>query len=80
MDLEIKVMDSGISCINHRQQVVDKLNYRPGKCLNFRTPYEVFFKIKTVHLECEFNYTHALFQKMARLTYKKVTSLEVPVC
>jgi len=26
------------------QRVVDKLNYRPRKCLTFRTPYEVFFK------------------------------------
>jgi transposase, IS30 family len=32
------------------QQVVDKLNHRPRKCLNFRTPYEVFFKTKTVAL------------------------------
>ena len=30
--------------------VVDKLNHRPRKCLNFRTPYEVLFKIKTVAL------------------------------
>lgn len=32
------------------QEVVDKLNHRPRKCLNFRTPYEVFFKTKTVAL------------------------------
>jgi IS30 family transposase len=30
--------------------VVDKLNYRPRKCLNFRIPYEVLFKTKTVAL------------------------------
>ena len=32
------------------QQVVDKLNHRPRKYLNVRTPYEVFFKTKTVAL------------------------------
>jgi IS30 family transposase len=32
------------------QQVVEKLNHRPRKCLNYRTPYEVFFKTKTVAL------------------------------
>lgn len=32
------------------QSVVDKLNHRPRKCLNFRTPYEVLFKMKTVAL------------------------------
>ncbi|MDB2705434.1 IS30 family transposase [Pseudomonadota bacterium] len=32
------------------QAVVDKLNHRPRKCLNFRTPYEVLFKTKTVAL------------------------------
>lgn len=32
------------------QAVVHKLNHRPRKCLNFRTPYEVFFKTKTVAL------------------------------
>ena len=32
------------------QEVVDKLNNRPRKCLNFRTPYEVLFKTKTVAL------------------------------
>jgi len=30
--------------------VVEKLNSRPRKCLNFRTPYEVLFKTKTVAL------------------------------
>jgi len=30
--------------------VVEKLNNRPRKCLNFRTPYEVLFKAKTVAL------------------------------
>lgn len=30
--------------------VVEKLNNRPRKCLNFRTPYEVLFKTKTVAL------------------------------
>jgi len=30
--------------------VVAKLNNRPRKCLNFRTPYEVLFKTKTVAL------------------------------
>lgn len=30
--------------------VVAKLNHRPRKCLNYRTPYEVFFKTKTVAL------------------------------
>lgn len=34
------------------QEVVEKLNHRPRKCLNFRTPYEVFFKTKTVALQC----------------------------
>jgi IS30 family transposase len=32
------------------QEAVDKLNHRPRKCLNFRTPYEVLFKTKTVAL------------------------------
>jgi len=32
------------------REVVAKLNHRPRKCLNFRTPYEVFFKTKTVAL------------------------------
>jgi IS30 family transposase len=32
------------------QEVVDKLNHRPRKCLNYRTPYEVFLKIKSVAL------------------------------
>lgn len=32
------------------QEVVDKLNHRPRKCLNYRTAYEVFFKIKSVAL------------------------------
>jgi len=32
------------------QEVVDKLNHRPRKCLNFRTPYEVFFKSRSVAL------------------------------
>ena len=32
------------------KQTVEKLNHRPRKCLNFRTPYEVLFKIKTVAL------------------------------
>ena len=31
-------------------QAVEKLNHRPRKCLNFRTPYEVLFKTKTVAL------------------------------
>lgn len=31
-------------------QAVEKLNHRPRKCLNYRTPYEVFFKTKTVAL------------------------------
>ena len=32
------------------QQAVEKLNHQPRKCLNFRTPYEVLFKTKTVAL------------------------------
>lgn len=32
------------------QMVVEKLNHRPRKCLNYRTPYEVFFNTKTVAL------------------------------
>lgn len=32
------------------KQVVEKLNHQPRKCLNFRTPYEVLFKTKTVAL------------------------------
>jgi len=32
------------------QEVVDKLNHRPRKCLKFRTPYEVFYKIQGVAL------------------------------
>lgn len=32
-------------------QAVEKLNHRPRKCLNFRTPYEVLFKTKTVALQ-----------------------------
>ncbi len=33
------------------EQVVEKLNHQPRKCLNFRTPYEVLFKTKTVALD-----------------------------
>jgi IS30 family transposase len=33
------------------QAAVDKLNHRPRKCLGYRTPYEVFFKTKTVALK-----------------------------
>ena len=38
--------------ISHKMinDVVKKLNHRPRKCLNFRTPYEVLFKTKTVAL------------------------------
>ncbi len=32
------------------KQVIEKLNHQPRKCLNFRTPYEVLFKTKTVAL------------------------------
>jgi transposase, IS30 family len=32
------------------KQAVEKLNHQPRKCLNFRTPYEVLFKTKTVAL------------------------------
>lgn len=32
------------------RKVVDELNNRPRKCLNYRTPYEVLFKTKTVAL------------------------------
>ena len=32
------------------EQAVEKLNHRPRKCLNFRTPYEVLFKTKSVAL------------------------------
>jgi len=32
------------------EEVVEKLNNRPRKCLGFRTPNEVFWKIKTVAL------------------------------
>lgn len=32
------------------QEVVEKLNHRPRKCLNFRTPYEVLYKSKSVAL------------------------------
>ena len=32
------------------EQVVTKLNHRPRKCLDYRTPYEVLFKTKTVAL------------------------------
>lgn len=32
------------------EQTVKKLNHRPRKCLNFRTPYEVLFKSKTIAL------------------------------
>ena len=32
------------------QEVVAKLNNRPRKCLNYRTPFEVFFNTKTVAL------------------------------
>ena len=32
------------------KQAVEKLNHRPRKSLNFRTPYEVLFKTKTVAL------------------------------
>ena len=31
------------------QEVVDKLNHRPRKCLGYRTPYEVFFGV-VLHL------------------------------
>ena len=32
------------------QEAVAKLNHRPRKCLNYRTPFEVFFNTKTVAL------------------------------
>lgn len=32
------------------EQAVEKLNHRPRKCLNFRTPYEVLFKTISVAL------------------------------
>ncbi len=32
------------------EHVVEKLNHRPRKCLNYRTPYEVLFKTRTVAL------------------------------
>ena len=32
------------------EEVAEKLNHRPRKCLNFRTPYEVLFKTKSVAL------------------------------
>lgn len=32
------------------QAVVERLNHRPRKCLNYRTAYEVFFNTKTVAL------------------------------
>lgn len=32
------------------QQVVEKLNHRPRKCLKYRTPYEVLFKTQSVAL------------------------------
>ena len=32
------------------QQAVDELNHRPRKCLKYRTPYEVLFKIQGVAL------------------------------
>ena len=32
------------------KQAVEKLNHRPRKCLNFRTPYDVLFKTRTVAL------------------------------
>ena len=31
-------------------QIMDKLNLRPRKCLDFKTPYEVFFNIENVAL------------------------------
>ncbi|OBX11291.1 hypothetical protein QV09_02880, partial [Gallibacterium salpingitidis] len=31
------------------QAAVDKLNHRPRKCLNWKTPYEVYFD-KVLHL------------------------------
>lgn len=30
----------------HIDKVMDKLNNRPGKCLGFKTPNQVFFEIK----------------------------------
>ncbi|MCH7928835.1 MAG: IS30 family transposase, partial [Candidatus Dadabacteria bacterium] len=33
-------------------KVVRKLNNRPRKCLDYRTPREVLFKIPTVALQC----------------------------
>ena len=32
--------------------VMDRLNLRPRKCLDFRTPYEVFFQHQSVALHC----------------------------
>nr|MCI1924416.1 IS30 family transposase [Ligilactobacillus acidipiscis] len=31
------------------QEIVNKLNFRPKKCLDWRTPYEVYFG-KVLHL------------------------------
>lgn len=36
--------------IQEETAIMDKLNSRPRKCLDFRTPYEVFFGLKTVAL------------------------------
>lgn len=35
------------------QEMFDKLNRRPRKCLGYRTPYEIFFS-KTLNLDCKF--------------------------
>jgi hypothetical protein len=38
-------------------KAVDRLNNRPGKCLNFKTPYEVFFALTGIDVKNIKGYT-----------------------
>lgn len=46
--------DRDLSTVTAEEEcfVMDRLNLRPRKCLDFRTPYEVFFKRPPVALQC----------------------------
>jgi IS30 family transposase len=46
--------DRDLSTVTAQEEcfVMDRLNLRPRKCLDFRTPYEVFFQHPPVALQC----------------------------
>jgi IS30 family transposase len=46
--------DRDLSTVSAKEEcfVMDRLNLRPRKCLDFRTPFEVFFQYPPVALQC----------------------------